>query len=146
MIEFEFIEVEIPGFDSEFFVFTVDSLIISEKFKPGEITIIFCSDDYLLDKNRAYLNHDYYTDIITFDYSENDVVSGDLFISIDRVKDNANTYGISFDNELKRVVYHGILHLCGYKDKTEKDKKEMREKENYYLSQFVSRETNEGFS
>ena len=146
MIEFEFIEVVIPGFDSEFFVFTVDSLIVSEKFKSGEIMIIFCSDDYLLDKNRDYLNHDYYTDIITFDYSENDVVSGDLFISIDRVKDNAITYGISFDNELKRVVYHGILHLCGYKDKTEKDKKEMREKENYYLSQFVSRETNEGFS
>jgi rRNA maturation RNase YbeY len=92
------------------------------------------------------LNHDYYTDIITFDYSENDVVSGDLFISFDRVKDNANTYGISFENELKRVVYHGILHLCGYKDKTEKDVIEMREKENYYLSQFVSRETNGGFS
>jgi rRNA maturation RNase YbeY len=92
------------------------------------------------------LNHDYYTDIITFDYSENDVVSGDLFISIDRVKDNAKTYCIGFDNELKRVVYHGILHLCGYKDKTEKDEKEMREKENYYLKQFVSRETNEGFS
>jgi probable rRNA maturation factor len=142
MIEFEFIEVEIPGFDSEFFVFTVDSVIVSEKFKSGEITIIFCSDDYLLDKNKVYLNHDYYTDIITFDYSENGVVSGDLFISVDRVNDNTKIYNTPFDNELKRVVYHGILHLCGYGDKTEKEKKEMREKENYYINQFVSRETN----
>ncbi len=142
MIEFEFIEVEIPGFDSEFFVFTVDSLIASEKFKTGEITIIFCSDDYLLDKNRAYLSHDYYTDIITFDYSENEVVSGDLFISVDRVNDNSKIYNTPFNNELMRVVYHGILHLCGYGDKTEKDEKKMREKENYYINQFVSRETN----
>jgi rRNA maturation RNase YbeY len=146
MIEFEFLEVEIPGFNPEFFVLTVDALIVSEKLISGEITIIFCSDDYLLSVNRTYLNHDYYTDIVTFDYSENTVVSGDLFISIDRVKENANTYSISFDNELKRVVYHGILHLCGYKDKTELEEKEMREKENYYLNLFVSRETNGGFS
>ena len=81
-------------------------------------------------------------DIITFDYSENGVVSGDLFISVDRVNDNSKIYNTPFNNELMRVVYHGILHLCGYGDKTEKDEKEMREKENYYINQFVSRETN----
>jgi probable rRNA maturation factor len=142
MIDFEFLDVEIPGFDSEFFISSLESLIGSENFDSGEITIVFCTDDYLLEMNKRYLNHDFYTDIITFDYSENGVISGDLFISFDRVKDNADSFSVSVDNELKRVIYHGVLHLCGYKDKTEKDKKEMREKENYYLEKFVSRETN----
>jgi probable rRNA maturation factor len=142
MIDIEFLDVEIPGFDSEFFISSLESLIGSENFESGEITIIFCTDDYLLEINKTYLNHDFYTDIITFDYSENDLVSGDLFISIDRVNDNAESFSVSFDNELKRVIYHGVLHLCGYKDKTEKDEKEMREKENFYMNQFVSRETN----
>jgi rRNA maturation RNase YbeY len=142
MIDFEFLDLEIPGFDSEFFISSLESLIGSENFESGEITIVFCTDDYLLEINKTYLNHDFYTDIITFDYSENDLVSGDLFISIDRVKDNAESFSVSFDNELKRVIYHGVLHLCGYKDKTENDEKEMREKENFYMNQFVSRETN----
>jgi rRNA maturation RNase YbeY len=142
MIDFEFLDLEIPGFDSEFFISSLESLISSENFESGEITIVFCTDDYLLEINKTYLNHDFYTDIITFDYSENDLVSGDLFISIDRVKDNAESFSVSFDNELKRVIYHGVLHLCGYKDKTENDEKEMREKENFYINQFVSRETN----
>jgi rRNA maturation RNase YbeY len=142
MIDFEFLDVEIPGFDSEFFISSLKSLIGLENFKSGEITIVFCIDDYLLEINKTYLNHDFYTDIITFDYSGNDFVSGDLFISVDRVKDNAESFSVSFDNELKRVIYHGVLHLCGYKDKTEKDEKEMREKENFYMNQFVSRETN----
>jgi rRNA maturation RNase YbeY len=142
MIDFEFLDVEIPGFDSEFFISSLKSLIGLENFESGEITIVFCIDDYLLEINKTYLNHDFYTDIITFDYSGNDFVSGDLFISVDRVKDNAESFSVSFDNELKRVIYHGVLHLCGYKDKTEKDEKEMREKENFYMNQFVSRETN----
>jgi probable rRNA maturation factor len=142
MIDFEFLDVEIPGFDSEFFISSLKSLIGLENFESGEITIVFCIDDYLLEINKMYLNHDFYTDIITFDYSGNDFVSGDLFISVDRVKDNAESFSVSFDNELKRVIYHGVLHLCGYKDKTEKDEKEMREKENFYMNQFVSRETN----
>jgi rRNA maturation RNase YbeY len=142
MIDFEFLDLEIPGFDSEFFISSLESLIGSENFESGEITIVFCTDDYLLEINKTYLNHDFYTDIITFDYSENDLVSGDLFITIDRVKDNAESFSVSFDNELKRVIYHGVLHLCGYKDKTENDEKEMREKENFYMNQFVSRETN----
>jgi probable rRNA maturation factor len=142
MIDFEFLDVEIPGFDSEFFISSLKSLIGLENYESGEITIVFCTDDYLLEINKTYLNHDFYTDIITFDYSGNDFVSGDLFISVDRVKDNAESFSVSFDNELKRVIYHGVLHLCGYKDKTEKDEKEMREKENFYMNQFVSRETN----
>ena len=142
MIDFEFLEVKIPGFDSEFFISSLESLIGSENFESGEITIVFCTDDYLLEMNKRYLNHDFYTDIITFDYSENGVISGDLFISVDRVNDNAGSFSVSVDNELKRVIYHGVLHLCGYKDKTENDEKEMREKENFYINQFVSRETN----
>jgi rRNA maturation RNase YbeY len=142
MIDFEFLDVEIPGFDSEFFMSSLESLIVLENYKSGEITIVFCTDDYLLEINKTYLNHDFYTDIITFDYSENGVISGDLFISVDRVNDNAGSFSVSVDNELKRVIYHGVLHLCGYKDKTENDEKEMREKENFYIKQFVSRETN----
>jgi rRNA maturation RNase YbeY len=142
MIDFEFLDVEIPGFDSEFFISSLESLIGSENFESGEITIVFCTDDYLLEMNKRYLNHNFYTDIITFDYSENGVISGDLFISVDRVNDNAGSFSVSVDNELKRVIYHGVLHLCGYKDKTENDIKEMREKENFYIKQFVSRETN----
>ena len=142
MIDFEFLEVKIPGFDSEFFMSSLESLIVLENYKSGEITIVFCTDDYLLEMNKTYLNHDFYTDIITFDYSENGVISGDLFISVDRVNDNAGSFSVSVDNELKRVIYHGVLHLCGYKDKTENDEKEMREKENFYINQFVSRETN----
>lgn len=142
MIDFEFLDVEIPGFDSEFFVSSITSLVDNEGFIIGATTIIFCSDDYLLDINRSYLNHDYYTDIITFDYSEGIVISGDLFISIDRIIDNSKLFNVSFNQELCRVIYHGFLHLCGYKDKTEEDIKLMRNKESFYLKKFVSRETN----
>lgn len=142
MIDFEFIDVEIPGFNSEFFVWTIKDLVVSEKFVLGEISVIFCNDDYLLNINKTYLNHDYYTDIITFDYSDKSHLSGDLFISLDRVKENALKYNATFLNELSRVVYHGTLHLCGFKDKSEEDLFVMREKENYYLKKFVSRETN----
>jgi len=142
MIDFEFIDLEIPGFDSEFFVFTINELIKSENFVEGEITIVFCNDDYLLDMNRTYLNHDYYTDIITFDYSEDIIISGDLFVSIDRIIENSSSFDVSFNHELSRVIYHGVLHLCGYKDKSEDELKAMRAKENYYLEKFVSRETN----
>ena len=110
------------------------SLINNELKKPGSITIVFCSDNYLLEMNKKYLEHDYFTDIITFDYVENDVISGDLFISIDRVKDNAEKFNATFLNELMRVVFHGVLHLAGFKDKTTPDQQLMREKENFYLS------------
>lgn len=100
----------------------------------GEISINLCSDDHLLQINKKHLNHDYYTDIITFELSENNEISGDLYISTDRVLDNAKQLNITFHVELNRVIIHGILHLCGYKDKTKAQQKEMREKENYYLS------------
>jgi rRNA maturation RNase YbeY len=112
----------------------IKSLINNELKKNGDITIVFCSDNYLLEMNKKYLEHDYFTDIITFDYVENDIISGDLFISIDRVKDNAEKFNTTFINELIRVVFHGVLHLAGYKDKTTPDQQLMREKENFYLS------------
>ncbi len=142
MIDFEFIDVEIPGFNSEFFVSSISKLIAIENLVLDELTLVFCSDEYLLEVNKSYLYHDYYTDIITFDYSFDTNVSGDLFISVDRVKENAESYNVSFINELSRVIYHGVLHLCGYKDKSDEDTIVMREKENYYLEKFVSRETN----
>lgn len=112
----------------------VKLLISNEVKRTGSISIVFCSDDYLLEMNKKYLEHDYFTDIITFDYVENDIISGDLFISIDRVKDNAEKFKTTFLNELVRVVFHGVLHLAGYKDKTTPDQQLMREKENFYLS------------
>lgn len=141
MIDFDFIDIEIPGFDSEFFVLTVSQLLSKEGFNLGEISVVFCSDDHLLDMNKQYLNHDFYTDIITFDYTDNKIISGDLFISFDRVKENATIYSVPINYELCRVIYHGILHLCGYNDKTEEEKITMRVKENEYLDLFVSRET-----
>ncbi|MFL2585614.1 MAG: rRNA maturation RNase YbeY [Parvicellaceae bacterium] len=103
----------------------------------GDLSVIFCNDEYLKTINIKYLNHDYYTDIITFDYSEKDTISGDLFISIDRVIENAKLNNVHFINELYRVIIHGVLHLCGYNDKTVKEKKEIREKENFFLNIIV---------
>lgn len=106
----------------------------SEIKKLGDINVIFCSDNYILDVNMKYLQHDYFTDIITFDYCQGDVLSGDLFISVDSVRENAVEYGAEFDEEIHRVIVHGLLHLIGYDDHTPEDQKTMREKENYYLS------------
>lgn len=106
----------------------------SEIRRIGDISIIFCSDNYILNVNQEYLQHDYFTDIITFDYCEGDRLSGDLFISVDTVKENALEYGTEFKEELHRVIVHGILHLIGYDDHTPEDIEVMRKKENYYLS------------
>ena len=106
----------------------------SEIRRLGDISIIFCSDNYILDVNMKYLQHDYFTDIITFDYCEGDRLNGDLFISVDSVRENAQFYGTEFENELNRVIVHGVLHLIGYDDHTEEDIAVMRSKENYYLS------------
>lgn len=108
-------------------------VVDNEGFTNGDIAIVCCSDDYLLEVNRSYLNHDYYTDIITFDYTDNQVVSGDLMISVDRIRDHAVKYSVSFEDELHRVMVHGVLHLCGYKDKRKNDKELMTSKENHYL-------------
>jgi len=106
---------------------------VSENKSLGDVNIIFCSDEYLLQMNIEHLNHDYFTDVITFDYSEYDSISGDLFISIDRVKENALEFNTIFNHELLRVIVHGVLHLLGYKDKSEEDILLMRSKENFYL-------------
>ena len=105
----------------------------SEICRLGDINIIFCSDPYILGINLQYLGHDYFTDIITFDYTEKPVISGDLFISVDSVRENAAFYGTEFNEELHRVIVHGILHLIGYDDHTDADTAVMRQKENYYL-------------
>jgi len=111
----------------------IKSVAASHNKKIGEIAYIFCSDKKILEINRQYLHHDYYTDIITFDYSEEDVISGDLFISLDTVHSNAEKFNTNYTEELCRVIIHGILHLCGFNDKTAEDEKVMREKENEAL-------------
>ena len=116
---------------SQWLKFTAES----EIKRIGQVNIIFCSDNYILDINQKYLQHDYFTDIITFDYCEGKTLSGDLFISVDTVRENAIFYGTEFDDELNRVIVHGLLHLIGYDDHSEEDQKTMRSKEDYYLAQ-----------
>jgi probable rRNA maturation factor len=143
MIQIINLGVKIPGFISKTTLKqNLKTLAKSEGKTLKDISVVFTDDDYLLEVNKQYLDHDYYTDVITFDYSVFPEVSGDIMISLDRVKDNAETLSVSFQEELNRVVYHGLLHLCGYKDKSAADEKLMRTKENYYLELFVSRETN----
>lgn len=101
--------------------------------KIGNISYAFCSDSYILAANNQYLNHNFFTDIITFDYCENDIIEGDILISIDTVKDNSNSYGVPFEVELHRVIIHGILHLVGFDDKTDTQQKIMRNKEDEAL-------------
>jgi rRNA maturation RNase YbeY len=141
MIEFTLKDVMVPGLDPEFFILWLEQVAKEEGYSILGLNIIFQSDDELLKINQQFLNHDYYTDIITFDYSEGKELSGDLFISIDRIIENAKTLNQEYDSELKRVCVHGLLHLCGFKDKSNIDEKIMREKEGYYLSRYVSRET-----
>lgn len=114
----------------------ISKIITSEGFSEGEVNYIFCDDDYLLSINHDYLNHDTYTDIISFDYTVGNLIQGDIFISTQRVAENASEYSVSFENELKRVMSHGILHYCGYKDKTEDDAKLMRQKEDEKMTLF----------
>jgi len=111
----------------------ISDCVLAEKRSIGTINIIFCSDDHLLDMNRQHLAHDYYTDIITFDFSVNERISGDLYISFDRVKDNALKTATPLNFEIYRVIIHGVMHLCGYKDKTKSDALKMRQKEDSTL-------------
>ena len=112
----------------------IENIIISEEKKLGEINYIFCDDEYLLKINQDFLDHDYYTDIITFDQVRGKTISGEIFVSLQRIKDNASLISKNYEEEKKRVIAHGILHLCGYKDKTEEEQKTMRAKEDFYLS------------
>lgn len=133
IVQIHYENTEILELDPEFFVSWLSQVATMEKKKLGELNLIFCSDDYLLEINHEHLDHDYYTDIITFDYTQGEVLSGDLFISIDRVKDNAKSFEVVTKEEILRVVVHGFLHLAGYEDKTENKEKEMRLKEDTYL-------------
>ncbi len=112
----------------------ISAVILSEEFKEGKINYIFCDDEYLLKLNVEFLKHDTLTDIISFDNSVGKELHGDIFVSVERVKENAKDFEVAFKDELKRVLVHGILHFCGYNDKTDEDTKEMRAKENHYLS------------
>ena len=120
-----------PGYEK-----WVKEVISSEGKKTGEISFIFCDDEYLLDINQKYLDHDTYTDIISFDSSVGSILNGDIFISTQRVKENAGAYGVAFSEELKRVIIHGVLHFCGYKDKTPEQEQIMREKEEEKMEMF----------
>ena len=111
----------------------ITDTIKEEEKQLEEISYIFCTDDYLLKINQEHLNHDTYTDIITFDYTENGIISSEIYISVDRVRENAKNLGVAALDEMHRVIIHGVLHLCGYKDKSDLQSQEMRGKENYYL-------------
>ncbi|RIA11125.1 rRNA maturation RNase YbeY [Flavobacteriaceae bacterium MAR_2010_72] len=108
-------------------------VITGEGFKLGEINYIFCDDDYLLQLNLEFLKHDTLTDIISFDYTIGKEISGDIYISVERVKDNSKDFNVDFAEELNRVMVHGVLHYCGYKDKSVEEESQMRLKENYYI-------------
>lgn len=141
MIEITLKDVQVPGLDSELFVLWLQRVVKEEQYELGDICLVFCSDLELLEMNKTYLQHDYFTDILTFDYCFDSVVSGDLFISIDRIIDNAILLEEAYFKELKRVCVHGVLHLCGYKDKTDAESKIMRDREEHYIAKFVPRET-----
>lgn len=134
-IEIFFEDVKPIKIYKKILILHLNSLIKNELKETGDISVIFCSDEYLLEMNKEYLEHDYYTDIITFDYVERECISGDLFISLNRVVENAEKFDSMLLKELYRVVFHGILHLVGYNDKTNEEKREMREKEDYYLKE-----------
>ncbi len=135
MISFNYeLDFELPN--EEVYSKWISDVILSENKSEGEINYIFCDDEYLLEINQQYLDHDTLTDIISFDYSMGNEIHGDVYISIERVKDNAIDFNVSFEDELKRVLVHGVLHYCGYKDKTESDEQLMRSKEDEKISMF----------
>ena len=135
MISFNY-ESDFSLEQEEVYASWIETIVESENKILGEISYIFCDDDFLHNINMQYLNHDTLTDIISFDYTEGDVISGDIFISVERVEDNANDFNVTFVEELKRVLAHGILHYCGYKDKSDSDVLLMRAKEEEKIKLF----------
>jgi len=133
MINFYTDQVSTPDIDNIKISLWIEKIILKHGKLCGEINYIFCNDQKILEVNKEYLNHDYYTDIITFDYSENSILSGDIYISIDTVFSNSKQFNSSYNEELARVIIHGILHLCNYKDKTEEESLNMRKLENESL-------------
>ena len=135
MISFNY-ETDFELDNEAHYVDWISRIIESEGFDEGEINYIFCDDEYLHKINVEYLDHDTLTDIISFDYTVGNLIQGDIFVSIERVKDNANDFNVSFDEELKRVLSHGVLHYCGYKDKSPEDEALMRSKEEEKMQMF----------
>ena len=137
MIDFQYIENDKLS-NTEDLNLWINSVIKEEEMIIGELVYVLCNDEYLLKKNIQFLNHNTLTDVITFDYSEKKIISGDILISTERVVENAKIFNVNYLTELHRVIVHGLLHLLGYKDKIEKDANIMREKENYYLNKFTN--------
>ena len=134
MVTIDYIDVnEVPGVNPEFLFEWYSDVAKRYDSVLGDVSVVFCSDEHLLEMNKLYLEHDYYTDIITFDYTEDKVISGDLFVSVDRVADNAESLGIEFKDELHRVCVHGLLHLCGLGDKSTDEEIVMRQAEDSAL-------------
>ena len=135
MISFNY-ETEFTLENETLFSDWISRVILSENKKEGDINYVFCDDEYILEINKQYLDHDYYTDIISFDYSVGNELHGDVFVSVERVRENATDFDVTFDEELKRVIIHGILHYSGYKDKSEEEELLMRQKENEKIAMF----------
>ena len=133
MIEFFNEDIEFPKINNDKVINWIELIISNNGKEKGDITFIFCSDNYLIEINREYLNHDYNTDIITFNYNEENMVSGDIFISLETVTNNAKDYKVSFENELHRVIIHGVLHLIGFDDQTDEQQEEMTKKEEEFV-------------
>lgn len=136
MIQFNY-ETDFSLEDEDRLATWISSVITSEGFTEEEINYIFCDDEYLFKLNVEFLDHDTLTDIISFDYSIGKIIQGDIFISVERVKENAEDFNVEFLNELHRVMVHGVLHYCGYKDKSETDESLMRSKEDFYLKELA---------
>lgn len=134
MIDFLTEDIDSPSINEELLKKWISKIIKNKDYNVGAISIIFCSDEYIIEQNRQFLNHDYYTDIITFDYCENRNISGDLLISLDTVRSNSEQYKTNFTEELHRVIIHGILHLLGFDDKTPESRSIMRKEEDKSLA------------
>jgi len=137
MIRYHSDDCNLPGIDQNVVTDWINRVAAFHGKKTGEINYIFCSDARILEVNNQYLQHDYFTDIITFDYSEQKTISGDIYIGIDTVTSNAEMMGVTYEKELNRVIIHGVLHLCGFKDKTSETEKIMHQKEDEALELFT---------
>jgi probable rRNA maturation factor len=137
MIDYQYIENQELNNGNKISLW-LNNVIEEEGMQTGELIYVLCKDDYLLEKNIQFLNHNTLTDVITFDYCKGKLVNGDILISTERVDENSKIYKVNYLTELHRVMVHGLLHLLGYKDKNEKDAKTMREKENYYLNKLIN--------
>lgn len=138
MIYFYNEDIDFPELNPEVYTKWIERVIKNYRKERGDVSFIFCTDQYLLRINREFLNHDYFTDIITFNYNSGNVLSGDIFISIETVQANASDFNVSFQDELRRVIIHGILHLVGFDDKTKEQKQIMRQKEDEAMNMFDS--------